>query len=418
MLWILQLTFRRIVKRGNLTIEAASGKTFRFGDGEGIPIYARIVDRRAEWQFVLNPQLYLGEMYMDGRLTFEQGSIYDFLEVLLSNMETAAAPRWLFVFSALRYLARRVHQYNPARKARRNVAHHYDLDGALYDLFLDDDRQYSCAYFEQADASLDDAQLAKKRHLAAKLQLQDGQSVLDIGSGWGGLGLYLAGCADVHVTGITLSEEQLKISRERKIRQGYDTKIDYKLQDYRFLTQQFDRIISVGMFEHVGVSHYKTYFKQVRDLLHDDGVAVIHSIGRFDGPGVTNAWIDKYIFPGGYIPALSEVVPVVERLGLFITDIEILRLHYADTLRHWRQRFMANRDKASEIYDERFCRMWEFYLSASETSFRYEGMIVFQMQLAKKQQSLPMTRDYIYEWERERRQQDARVTTSQRLAGE
>ncbi len=418
MLSVLRVTLDRIVVVGNLTMVDVRGNETTFGDGTGTPVRAVLADRKVEWQIVLNPHLFLGEAYMDGRISFEQGRIYDFLEIMLSNIEKIETARWIFVVSRLRYVLRWIQQYNPAKRARKNVAHHYDLDGAMYDLFLDEDRQYSCAYFETPDASLEEAQLAKKRHLAAKLDVQDGQRILDIGSGWGGMAIYLAGCANVDVTGITLSEEQIKVSCERRERRGLERQIDFRLLDYRLLDEKFDRIVSVGMFEHVGVMHIPDYFRQVKNLLTDDGVAVIHSIGRSDGPGVTNSWINKYIFPGGYIPALSEVIPIIEQQGLYVTDVEILRLHYAETLRHWRARFLANWDKAKSIYDERFCRMWEFYLSASETAFRYEGMMVFQIQLAKDQNALPITRDYIQDWETGRRRVDASGDVAAKLAGE
>ncbi len=284
-------------------------------------------------------------------------------------------------------------------KAKANVAHHYDLSGALYDLFLDRDRQYSCAYFETPTASLEDAQLAKKRHLAAKLQIKPGMKVLDIGSGWGGLGLYLAETCGAEVVGVTLSEEQHKLSNERARQRGVADRVQFRLLDYRQLNERFDRIVSVGMFEHVGVGHYKEFFAKCRALLKDDGVAVLHSINRSDGPGATSAWIKKYIFPGGYAPALSEVVPHIERQGLYVTDIEILRLHYAQTLREWRRRFADHRERALAIYDERFCRMWEFYLAGSEAPSAIGGMNNFQIQFSRSQHALPLTRDYMLEAE-------------------
>ncbi|MGH6886480.1 MAG: class I SAM-dependent methyltransferase, partial [Geminicoccales bacterium] len=294
------------------------------------------------------------------------------------------------------------HQYNPVPRARANAAHHYDLSDALYDLFLDADRQYSCAYFTHPHDDLAQAQADKKRHIAAKLLLRPGHRVLDIGSGWGGLGLYLAGAGAGEVVGITLAEEQLKVSRARAEQAGLADRVRFELRDYRDQAGRFDRIVSVGMFEHVGLQHYPAFFRKIRELLVEDGVALVHAIGRMHGPGATNAWIRKYIFPGGYAPALSEVLPAVERLGLWVTDIEILRLHYAKTLRAWRRRFMANRDRVAQVYDERFCRMWEFYLIGSELAFRRMGHMVFQIQLAKRQDAVPLTRDYIVDWERGR----------------
>jgi cyclopropane-fatty-acyl-phospholipid synthase len=281
-------------------------------------------------------------------------------------------------------------------RARRNVHHHYDIDPRIYDLFLDADRQYSCAYFAAPDMSLADAQAAKKRHIAAKLAIEPGQRVLDIGSGWGGLGLYLAKTADCDVTGVTLSSEQLKISQDRAAKEGLARSVHFEFKDYRKVTGQFDRIVSVGMFEHVGINHYATYFRKVRQLLEEDGVALIHTIGRSEPPSTTAGFIAKYIFPGGYIPALSEMAAGVEHSGLIIADVEILRLHYARTLRAWRQRFLANWEQAAGILDERFCRMWEFYLAASETAFRYQGLVVFQVQLVRRLDALPITRDYMY----------------------
>jgi cyclopropane-fatty-acyl-phospholipid synthase len=284
--------------------------------------------------------------------------------------------------------------------ARANVAHHYDLSDTLYELFLDADRQYSCAYFASPADTLERAQEQKKRHLAAKLLLQPGQRVLDIGSGWGGLGLYLADIADVDVTGLTLSAEQDGYAQRRASDSGLSDRVRFLLKDYRQEEGRYDRIVSVGMFEHVGVGHYGEYFQKVGDLLEEDGVALIHTIGRADGPGAANPWINKYIFPGGYVPALSEILPAIERAGLYVTDIEVLRLHYAETLKAWRQRFNTNRLRVAEIYDERFCRMWEFYLAGCDSGFRHGGLVNFQIQLSKRIDAVPLMRDYIVDWER------------------
>jgi len=295
----------------------------------------------------------------------------------------------------LRSIRGRLYRRNSAHRAKQNVAHHYDLDNRLYALFLDADWQYSCAYFERAGQELEEAQLAKKRHIAAKLLIEPSHRVLDIGSGWGGLALYLAQQCGANVTGITLSEEQLELACQRSQSEQLASRVEFRLQDYRSVSEHYDRIVSVGMFEHVGAAYYNSFFERARDLLTDDGVMLLHTIGRSDGPGSSNAWIAKYIFPGGYVPALSEMSPAIERSGLIVTDIEILRLHYAETLRAWRDRFLARWADAAQIYDERFCRLWEFYLSACEAGFRHCGLVVFQIQLAKHQNAVPLTRDYI-----------------------
>jgi len=410
----LRYILERTVTTGRLRLVDADGCAYEFGDNTGNPVVAHITDKRTEWQLALNAPLAIGESYMDGRLVFERGTIYDFLELLLTNASRQRRPRWLYALDRLRFVTRRLQHYNPVGRAKRNAAHHYDIDGSLYDLFLDSDRQYSCAYFEHDGMSLEQAQEAKKRHLAAKLDLADGMRVLDIGSGWGGLALYLAKTAHVDVTGITLSKEQLKIARERAQAMGLSKAVNFELCDYRNLEGQFDRIVSVGMFEHVGSAHYRSFFQQVERLLADDGVAVIHSIGRFDGPSTTNPFIAKYIFPGGYIPALSEVLPAVEHEGLLATDVEILRLHYAMTLCHWRQRFRSAWHMAAEKFSERFCRMWEMYLAGSETAFRYQNLMVFQLQLAKDQNVLPLTRDYMFDGERELRAREGQHGASRR----
>jgi cyclopropane-fatty-acyl-phospholipid synthase len=385
-----------VLKTGSLEIVDAKGKLHRFGNGSGPNVRARFTSPAAERSVMLNPELKLGETFMDGGLILDQGTIYDLLSVVLQNTGGGGRSWWMLLLYRLRVLTRRLRQWNTPFRSRQNVAHHYDLDGRLYSLFLDSDQQYSCAYFETPSTSLEEAQLAKKRHLAAKLALAPGQKVLDIGSGWGGLGLYIATHADVDVTGVTLSEEQHKVSNARAAAQSLADRTRFLLQDYRSLRSRFDRIISVGMFEHVGVGHFNEYFQKARDLLTEDGVMVLHAIGRFDEPGETNSWIQKYIFPGGYIPALSEVFPAIEKAGLKVTDVEILRLHYAETLKAWRERFMARRDEAVALYDEAFCRMWEFYLAASETAFRYQDMMIFQIQLVRDQNALPLTRDYIW----------------------
>jgi cyclopropane-fatty-acyl-phospholipid synthase len=392
----------QVITEGDLTIIDAAGRRHRFGDGRGRPAVIRLHDKSLHHRLALNPYLSVGEAFMEGTLTLEQGSLYDFLDICAANIDRIAAHPLSRAVERIGRILRHLHQYNPVHRARANVAHHYDLSDVLYDLFLDADRQYSCAYFTHAHDDLEQAQRDKKRHLAAKLLLKSGVRVLDIGSGWGGLALYLAEAGAGEVVGITLSKEQLKVSRERAARAGLADRVRFELSDYRALGGRFDRIVSVGMFEHVGIRHYPEFFGAVRDLLTDDGVALLHSIGRSDGPGATNPFIRKYIFPGGYSPALSEVLPVVERLDLWVTDVEILRLHYAETLRLWRERFAANRARIAALYDERFCRMWEFYLVGSELTFRRMGHMVFQLQLARCQNAVPLTRDYITDWERGR----------------
>lgn len=413
---LLQILFGAYIRRGTFRLTTSRGNTFTFGDGTGAPVAVRFTTWAAELGILFDPELKFGEAYMDGTLMVEQGTIADVLAVVLGQgieVPTWARPQWL-----IRYVARRFAQFNPPRRARRNVAHHYDLDGRLYSLFLDADRQYSCGYFETPGTSLDDAQLAKKRHLAAKLKLDQHLRVLDIGCGWGGLGLYLAELGGADVTGITLSQEQHAIANERAAEKGLSDRARFLLQDYRDVRGPFDRIVSVGMFEHVGVSHYETFFDRCAELLSNDGVMVLHSIGRSEGPNVTNPWIAKYIFPGGYIPALSEVLPVIERAGLLVTDIEILRMHYAETLKAWRERFLAHREDAERIYEARFVRMWEFYLAASEMTFREQNMMVMQIQLTKRQGVVPITRDYIVSEERRLAAAENRRRPPLRLAGE
>jgi cyclopropane-fatty-acyl-phospholipid synthase len=392
---------RKVIQSGGLTIIDAGGRRHVVGGPGGPAATIRLHDKALHYWLAINPTLYVGEAYMDGTLTIEQGSLHDFLTICAINVDRAFEQPLMRALAVGARILRHLHQRNPARLARAHVAHHYDLSGHLYDLFLDSDRQYSCGYFTHRHHDIEQAQLDKKRHLAAKLRLAPGERVLDIGSGWGGLALYLARTCGCEVVGITLSEEQLKASRLRAERAGLADRVRFELRDYREQTGRFDRIVSVGMFEHVGLQHYPEFFAKIRELLTDDGIALLHSIGRMDGPGATNEWIRKYIFPGGYAPAISEVLPVVERLKLWVTDIEVLRLHYAETLRCWYERFQANRAEIARLYDERFCRMWEFYLAGSEMAFRSMGHMVFQMQIAKRQDAVPLTRDYVTDWERE-----------------
>ncbi|HEV3396505.1 MAG TPA: cyclopropane-fatty-acyl-phospholipid synthase family protein [Xanthobacteraceae bacterium] len=415
---LLQSAFGRIVRTGTLQVTTVSGCAFTLGDGTGPPLALRFASRAAEIGTLLDPELKFGEAYMDGTLTVEEGSIADVLALVMAQASVRRPSRWARPQWLVRYLGRRLRQLNPRGRARRNVAHHYDLDGRLYALFLDADRQYSCAYFETPDQSLDDAQLAKKRHIAAKLLLAPGQRVLDIGSGWGGLALYLAETCGARVEGVTLSQEQLSASRARADEKGIANKVDFRLSDYRDVTGRFDRIVSVGMFEHVGVGFYDVFFRGCAELLADDGVILLHSIARPEGPGYTNPFIAKYIFPGSYIPALSEVLPAIERSGLLVTDIEILRLHYAETLKAWRERFLARREEAERLYDARFCRMWEFYLASSEMAFRQQGMMVVQVQLTRRQGVVPITRDYMMREEARLRGVEGGHRPPLRLAGE
>ena len=413
---LLRSLLTRFIRRGSMSFTTASGAKFTCGDGTGEPVHARFRSTKAERRILLNPELALGEAYMDGSFAIEQGSIADALAILMGQPD--ALPNWAKPQWWGRYFGRHLRQFNRPSRARRNVAHHYDLDGRLYSLFLDADKQYSCAYFETPDSSLDDAQLAKKRHLAAKLLVGRGQRVLDIGSGWGGLGLYLAEIAGADVTGITLSSEQLQVSNARAAERNLAQSARFQLRDYRDIEGPFQRIVSVGMFEHVGVGFYDAFFKRCAELLTEDGVMMLHSIGRSEGPDSTNPWIDKYIFPGGYIPALSEVLPSVERAGLLVCDVEILRLHYAETLKAWRERFLARREEAVQLYDERFARMWEFYLAASEMSFRKQNLMNFQLQLTKRQGVVPITRDYIGRGEAELRARERNSQPRLKLAGE
>lgn len=386
---------QRLVTHGTLEFRLPSGTLWKIGDGGAPHVAVAIADNGVIGELIRDPEVRLGELFMDGRLTVTEGTFYNLLELVLQHGMGSRAETSRRALAVLRTLRRRLAAGNGLLRARRNVEHHYDLNAAFYDLFLDSDRQYSCAYYARPDMTLEEAQRAKCRHIAAKLLPRPGLSVLDIGCGWGGLGLYLARVAEVgSVRGITLSTEQLTIARQRAADLGLDN-VRFDIEDYRKVRGRFDRIVSVGMFEHVGPKYYNVFFRSCAELLADDGVMLLHTIGHTSTPSITNPWITRYIFPGGYLPALSEVTTAIERAGLRTNDVEVLRHHYADTLREWRTRFMRRRVEALELYDERFCRMWECYLALSEAAFRFLDVVVYQFQITHRNDAVPITRDYI-----------------------
>jgi cyclopropane-fatty-acyl-phospholipid synthase len=387
-----------VIATGRLDIVTPDGGRLSFGDGAGPPIAARFTDWGAVWAVLLDPDLRTGEMFTDGRLVMDKGEIYDFLCLVMSNGHAAEVGRWEAALDKLREVGTALFGRNERTASRRNVERHYDLGDRLYALFLDPDWQYSCAYFEYPGQSLAAAQKAKQRHIAAKLLIEPTSRVLDIGCGWGGFDCYLAAVAGAaEVLGVTLSTEQIQGAQLRAEARGLTDKVSFRIQDYREVEGVFDRIVSIGMFEHVGRAHYDEFFQTARRRLDRDGVMLLHTIGSTEKPDITNPWITKYIFPGGHLPSLSEIVASAERADLIVTDVEIWRLHYAETLRAWREAFMARRDEAVAIYDERFCRMWEFYLAMAEAAFRHEEIVVFQVQLAHRVETVPLTRDYIAE---------------------
>jgi cyclopropane-fatty-acyl-phospholipid synthase len=389
--------FRALIRSGLLTVTGPDGTRRRYGaPAAGLaPVAIRIADRGAERAIGRNPALGFGEMFMAGRLVIEQGDIRQLLDLIGFNVRwEKESPVRAALWRPLR-LAGAWDAWNWKRRARRNAAHHYDLSDSLYDLFLDPERQYSCAYWAPGIEDLDSAQAAKMAHVAAKLRLAPGQKVLDIGCGWGGLALHLARTEDVEVVGITLSEEQLRHARARAEAEGLQRRVRFELSDWREVEGRFDRIVSVGMFEHVGPPHYRRFLARCRELISEDGLMLLHTVGRADGPGATDKWLARYIFPGGYVPALSQIAPAIERSWLWLTDLEVLRGHYELTLAAWYERVQSARDAIVALYDERFFRMWSFYLAGGIAAFRHGGHLVFQLQLARRQDGAPMTRDYI-----------------------
>ncbi len=398
-MWTMALDrlLQHLIREGEMQVRFPDGTTRRYGDaskGESIAINLR--DESLPRRIVLSPDMAVGEGYMDGDLTIEGDDLHGFLGLAIRNVAAQGQPWFRRPLEGIRHLWRRWEQFNPTTRSRANVAHHYDLSGELYDLFLDSDRQYSCAYFARPDMTLDEAQEAKKEHIARKLLIEPGMRVLDIGCGWGGMALTLARDYDADVLGVTLSKEQHGVATKRAEAAGLSDRLRFELMDYRKVRGTFDRIVSVGMFEHVGVPHYREYFRTLRKQLTPEGIALVHTIGRGHPPGSTSPWINKYIFPGGYCPSLSEATAAIELEDLITTDIEVWRLHYAQTLRKWYDRFVANIEKAEALYDARFCRMWRYYMVASELTFRFNKQVVFQMQLSPVQDAVPLTRDYLY----------------------
>jgi cyclopropane-fatty-acyl-phospholipid synthase len=395
---MLDKMLRHLVREGELSVDFPDGERRVYGDAaRGTKVAVTLHDETLPRRLLISPDLATGEAYMNGQLTIENDDLGGFLGLAVHNIAAQGHPWFRKPLTLGRHLLRHLQQFNPARRARANVAHHYDLSGTLYDLFLDADRQYSCAYFQHPGMTLEAAQDAKKHHIARKLMITPGMRVLDIGCGWGGMGLTLARHYGAEVLGVTLSKEQYDMANARAAEAGLSNRVQFELMDYRQVTGQFDRIVSVGMFEHVGAPHYGAYFGHVHDLLTTDGVALIHTIGRSGPPSATSPWITKYIFPGGYCPSLSEVTAAYEKQSLVATDVEVWRLHYAETLKHWHDRFMDNIDKARALYDDRFCRMWRYYLVACEMTFRHAAQVVFQVQLARSQDAVPLTRDYLYQ---------------------
>ena len=390
------------VKNGRLEVIDAEGKRHVFGGmAPGPSAVMQLTDPALYRKLFFNPELNAGEAYMDGRINFPGSSLRDFLTLFSVNRLSLGSYPLQKVLRSVSRGMKRLQQANPVGQAQKNVAHHYDLGNDLYKLFLDEGMQYSCAYFLSDDDTLEEAQQNKMRLIASKLNLKPGQKVLDIGSGWGDLALYLARMENVDVTGVTLSKEQHALSNEKARKAGLSDRVRFELKDYRHVSQTFDRIVSVGMFEHVGVAHYDEFFAKVNGLMAGDGLMLLHSIGHMSPPGTASPWLRKYIFPGAYSPALSEVFPAVEANSLWVTDLEFLRLHYAKTLNHWARRFEANRDKIKSMHDERFCRMFEFYLISCELMFRTGSQLVFHMQLAKQRDAAPIVRDYITDTQRE-----------------
>ena len=390
---------KRVVRKGTLHVIDASGKKHSYGGEPGPAVTIEITDAGLYRKLFTNPELHVGEAYMDGTLVMKEGDIRDFLTLSALNRQSVRNhPLQKLVRGTLKKL-KRWRQRNNQKASSTNVRHHYDLSNDFYRLWLDKDMNYSCAYFTKPEDSLEQAQQNKLRHITAKLDLKPGQRVLDIGCGWGGNALYIASVADVEVVGVTLSVEQHALATQRAKERGLEKRVRFELIDYRNVQGPFDRIVSIGMFEHVGIDHFQEYFTKIRDLLTPDGLALVHSIGRKGGPGQTGAWVRRHIFPGGYSPALSETLAAVEKSGLWVTDVEILRLHYAKTLREWENRFQSHRAEISTMMDERFCRMWEFYLIASELAFSHGKHMNFQLQLTRNVDALPLTRDYMFETE-------------------
>ena len=396
----------KVITTGHLTIVGADGRAHDLKASDSPRVTIRLHDKSLHWKIGLYPSLHIGEAFTDGTLTFEQGTLRELLEMLLIGQAALEATRLSRFQDKAKHLFYRRKTINRFTRARTNVKHHYDLSGELYDLFLDPDRQYSCAYFNTPADSLDLAQLQKKQHLAAKMVLRPGQKVLDIGCGWGGMAIYLAKTFDVDVTGLTLSDEQLAVARQRAEDEGLSDRIEFKLLDYRLEPDIYDRIVSVGMFEHVGEPHHAEFFGHLKRLLKDDGIAVLHTIGKQTTPSPINAWVRHYIFPGAYLPTMSQLTPILEDQGMWLNDFENLRLHYAETLKAWDANFQRNRARVAEIYDEKFCRMWEFYLQSCEMGFRHAGLSVFQLQITKSLDIAPLTRDHMFETERRLRGQD------------
>lgn len=408
-MYLLSHMMGRFIQKGTLHVIDAKGKRYTF-QGTSEPVATiQFHDPGLPLKLFRNPELHAGEAYMNGTLTFVDCSLTDFLGLFSINRGGMASYPLQNVLRKISRMLRSFQQHNPVGKAQQNVAHHYDLSRELYELFLDQDLQYSCAYFRDPDDTLETAQKNKLRHIAAKLELAPGQRILDIGCGWGGLAFELAARADVEVLGVTLSKEQHLVATKRAITLGLDKRVRFELLDYRKVSGPFDRIVSVGMFEHVGVSRYDEFFKNIFGLLKNDGFALLHSIGHMSPPGTASPWLRKYIFPGAYSPALSEVLAATERQHLWVNDIEVLRTHYADTLVEWNKRFQQNRQRIAELYDERFCRMWEFYLISAETMFRTGAQMVFQMQLSPTRDSTPLSRDYMVDIERRYLEEDRSV---------
>ena len=393
---LLDPILHKAIKAGRLKVTKVDGSHVQYGgEAPGPDAAIRFTDPAAERQILFNPELGGPEAYMDDKIVIEEGTLHDVIRIFMINRERLNQTPFQRFWQEVAHRFRFIQQNNVGGRAKKNVSVHYDIGEDIYRLFLDRDMQYSCAYFPTGEESLEEAQTLKKRHIAAKLQIRDGQKILDIGCGWGGMGLYLAHLADVEVVGVTLSERQLKVARRRAEILGVSDRVRFELRDYREVDEKFDRIVSVGMLEHVGAGYLREYFNTVRSRLNEDGVALIHAISSIAPPGGSMPFLHKYIFPGGYTPSLSETMTAVEHANLWLLDCEILRMHYGYTLAHWRARFEANRATASQIMDERFCKMWELYLSMCEATFMDGTSHVFQLQLGNKRDAVPITRDYM-----------------------